>query len=54
MKGDSYPREFVVLVSKDSNIKIFGNHNGKPFIFKIFEALLQIRLRNQSFHGSNF
>jgi hypothetical protein len=47
MQGDSYPREVVVSIMTDSSINIFGDSTGGAFIFKIFEALLQIILKNE-------
>jgi hypothetical protein len=46
-KGDSYRREVVVLVLTDSSVNIFGDHTRETFIFKTFEDLLQIILKNQ-------
>jgi hypothetical protein len=37
------------LVLTDSSVNIFGDHTGRTFIFNTFEALLQIRLKNQKY-----
>jgi hypothetical protein len=42
MQGDPYPCEVHVLSLNDSNINIFGDHNGEPFSFYIFEALFHM------------
>jgi hypothetical protein len=52
MQEDSYPHEVLVSVLIDKSINIFGDSTGETFIFKIFEALLQIELKNQNIHGS--
>jgi hypothetical protein len=54
MHEDSYPCELSVLVLMDSSVKTFGDHTGEKFIFNTFEALLQIRLKNQKYPWLKF